>query len=129
MAETQKDRIMRILKVSSAEADEILAYDKAIDRAGAKDRLDHDISLEAEKMVKKLYVNATEHKKPTVYKFNQRTRAENTTKSGIITALEQFLQAQGFENVSVENKERLINFTVGDTNFDLTLVQKRKPKS
>jgi hypothetical protein len=32
------------------------------------------------------------------------------------------------ENVEITNKERQIAFTVGDTAFELTLVQKRKPK-
>ena len=32
MAETQKERIMRVLDVSAEEADEILKADKAIDR-------------------------------------------------------------------------------------------------
>ena len=50
MAESQRDRIMRLLKVSSAEADEILASDRAIDRG---ERTEFDLSPEQEKLAKK----------------------------------------------------------------------------
>ena len=50
MAETQKERIMRSLGVSAEEAEAIMAEDKAIDRG---ERMDFDLSPEAEKAAKK----------------------------------------------------------------------------
>ena len=44
---------MEGLKCSEDEAKEIFAYDKAIDKAKAKDRLEHDLSIEQEKEAKK----------------------------------------------------------------------------
>ena len=54
MAETQVERIMRNLKCSRAEAEDILAEDKKIDRG---ERVDFDLDPQAEKAAKK-YANA-----------------------------------------------------------------------
>ena len=50
MAETQKQKIMRVLGVTEAEADEILACDKKIEQG--KERMDFDLDPETEKMAK-----------------------------------------------------------------------------
>lgn len=128
MAETQKERIMKILRCSAEEADEILACDKAIDRG---ERMPFDLSPEAEKQAKK-YANSTEKKKPTVFKFEQRQRKENPTKAAIIAEIAKFLQKNSenaCENVEIVNKERQIAFKIGENAYELTLVQKRKPKN
>ena len=129
MAETQKEKIMRILGVDEAGAEEILAADKAIDRG---ERMAFDLDPETEKMAKKM-ANAGTRKKPTVYNFDtsKRQRKENPTKGGIIAELAKFLAEQSenaCENVNITNKERQIAFTVGENSFELTLVQKRKKK-
>lgn len=70
-------------------------------------------------------------KSPTVYKFAKRERKPNATKGGIITELSQFLQEKSdfaVENLEILNKERQIAFEIGSEHFELTLVQKRKPK-
>ena len=36
---------------------------------------------------------------------------------------------ENYENTNVENDERMISFLVGDENFEITLVQKRKKKN
>ena len=122
MAETQKEKIMRILGVSDSEADDILASDKAIDQGK---RVDFDLSPEQEKLAKK-FANAGTRKAPTVYKFDQRKRKENPTKAGIIQYLFECLT--DYDNVVISNKERQITFSTGGENYELTLVQKRKPK-
>ena len=124
---TQKENIMRVLGVSSEEADEILACDKEIDRGK---RMDFDLDPETEKMAKK-FANVTE-RKPTVYNFTKRERKANPTKGGIIAELATFLTENSefaTENVEITNKERQIAFKIGEDSFELTLVQKRKPKS
>ena len=126
MAETQKERIMRILKVSSEEADQIMADDKRIDRG---EKMEFDLSPEQEKEIRK-YRQAD--RKLTVYNFNKpRERKPNATKSGIIEEIAKFLQENSqfsIENLEVTNKERQISFSVGENKYEFTLVQKRTPK-
>lgn len=125
MAENQKERIMRILKVSESEADEIIAADKAIDRG---ERMAFDLSKEDEKAAKK-WANTGTRKTPTAYKFTKRDKKENTTKSGIIANLFDFLNSlEECSEIEITNKERMINFSCGGNKYDLTLIQKRKPK-
>ena len=127
MAESQKERIMRLLNVSAEEAEAIMQSDRAIDRG---ERMDFDLPPEQEKLAKKM-VNVQEHKRPTVYKFDKRQRKENATKKGIIDFLHKILTENeefSFENVTITTKERQISFTIGENTFELTLVQKRQPK-
>ena len=125
MADNQKERIMRYLGVTAEEADEIIATDKAIDRG---ERVAFDLSKEDEKAAKK-WANTGTRKTPPAYKFTKRERKENTTKSGIIAELADFLnELEICANVEITNKERMIAFDCGDNKYELTLIQKRKPK-
>lgn len=125
MAESQKERIMRVLEVNEKEADEILAYDNAVDK-GLKTQ--YDFTKEQEKETRK-YRQAD--RKPTAYKFTKRERKPNATKGGLIQEFYKFLCENSefsTENVEITNKERQIAFQIGEDRFELTLVQKRKPK-
>ena len=125
MAESQKERIMRVLDVSEKEANEILAYDNAVDK-GLKTQ--YDFTKEQEKETRK-YRQAD--RKPTAYKFTKRERKPNATKGGLIQEFFEFLNEKSSfstENVVVLNKERQIGFKIGEDEFELTLVQKRKKK-
>ena len=127
MAETQKERIMRVLKVSAEEADEIIKADKAIDKG---ERMEFDLTPEQEKMAKK-FANTHERKKPITFDNKPRQRKENPTKAAIIAELAKFLEEiseNACENVEITNKERQIAFKIGENAYELTLVQKRKPK-
>ena len=132
MAETQKERIMRVLDVSAEEADEILKADKAIDRG---ERVPFDLSPEKEKLAKKFAnVDTKKRKKPTVYNLDAKGKArkENPTKASIIAELAKFLtenSENACEMVEITNKERQIAFKIGENAYELTLVQKRKPQS
>ena len=123
--ETQKDRIMRVFGITAEEADEMLACDKLIDQGKP---VDFGLTKEQEKEASKF----TKVKRgPTAYSFQKRERKENTTKSGIIAELARFLEENGeisCENVQITNKERQIAFSVGENDYELTLVQKRKKK-
>ena len=128
LAETQKERIIRVLGVSEAEADEILACDKKIEQG--KERMAFDLDPETEKMAKK-FANAGERKKPIMFDGKARQRKANPTKGGIIAELAKFLEEMSefaTENVEITNKERQIAFKIGEEAYELTLVQKRKPK-
>lgn len=124
--ETQQAKLMRVLGISAKEADEVIAYDKAVDQGK---KTEFDLTPEQEKETRK-YRQAD--RKPTVYNFNKRERKPNATKEGLVAELAEFLtENSGFstENVEITNKSREITFKVADDTFTWTLVQKRKPKS
>ena len=71
-------------------------------------------------------------KAPTVYDFKTRERKSNPTKAGIIAELANFLSEKSeyaVEDLEITNKERMIAFRIGEERFEVTLTQKRKPKS
>lgn len=126
MAETQKEKIMRILKVSAAEADEIMAYDKAVDQGKPTK---YDLTKEQEKEVRKYRQS---DRKPFVPNLTKRERKPNATKEGLVAEIAQFLAENSVfdaKNVEITNKNRMIAFSVAEDDFELTLVQKRKPKT
>lgn len=118
---------LRKLGLNEEKIAEVLATDKAIDKGADP----FPLTEEQKKVVKKMTNSDTKTKKsaPTVYKFEKKTnRKENTTKSAIIAELANFLAENGYELVEITNKERQIAFKVGENDYELTLVQKRKPK-
>ena len=124
----QIQRIMAGLKCSEEEAHEILAYDKAIDKG---EKTEYDLPQDKLEVARKFAHTGT-RKTPTVYKFTKRERKPNATKAGIIAELFTFLAENSdfaVENAEIMNKERQIGFNIGDDRFELTLVQKRKPKT
>ena len=124
--DSQIERIMRSLKCSRAEAEEILAEDKKIDRGEA---VDFDLSAEEHKRAMKNANTGTREPKGEKTAKKQR---ENPEKEQIIQVLATFLRESAiFEPNSVEitNKTRQISFKIGENAFELTLVQKRKPKN
>ena len=127
MAETQKERIMRVLECTEEEAEDVMKWDKVIDQGG---RTPYDLSPEAEKEAKKMANVKT--KTRTAYNFTTRERKANPTKAGIIEEIAKFLEEiseNACENVEITNKERQISFKVGENAYELTLVQKRKAKN
>ena len=117
----------RKLGCTDEEIAEALEADAAIDRG---EQMEWDLSPEEHKKAMKT-ANATEHKKPANYKFDQRPRKENPTKAAIIMEIADFLRDKSenaTQNVTITNKERQIAFTIGDNAYEFTLVQKRKPK-
>ena len=123
MAENQQEKLMRVLGCTEEEALDIISNDKAIDQGK---RVDFDLDPEREKMAKKMANTGT--KRPTVYNFDTKgkIRKENPTKAGIIQYLFECLT--DYDNAVISNKERQITFSTGGENYELTLVQKRKPK-
>lgn len=124
----RKVQACMVLGMSEMEALDVVACDHEIDRGIAQE---FDLDPEREKMAKK-FANATTKKKPTVYDFKQRERKANPTKASIIAELAKFLaedSENACEGVNITNKERQIAFRIGDNDYELTLVQKRKPKA
>ena len=123
MAETQLERIMRNLKCSRAEAEEILAEDKKIDRG---ERVAFDLSVEEHKRAIKTANAGTRTAKS---EKSARKAPENPTKEGVIAAISNFLTENGYESVEITNKTRQIAFKIGEDAYEITLIAKRKPKS
>lgn len=107
------------------EIKDMVEYDRKIDKASAKDRLEHDLSLEDEKAAKKL-ANATT-RKPAVYKFDKKKqKAENLDKKGIISLLLAVLAENECQVLEVTNPEREFLFLSKGVKYKITLACPRK---
>ena len=105
-----------------------MAYDKAVE---AGEKTQYDLSPDKAKIAQK-FAHAGTRKTPTAYKFTPRQRKPNATKGGIIAELADFLEKNSqfsIVDLAITNKERQIAFSIGGDSFELTLVQKRKPKT
>lgn len=132
MAEDKRIEAAMKLGMSREDALAMLAEDKRIDRGEV---MEWDLPPEEHKKAMK-YANSDEKKKkaPTAYNFDTsgKKRKENPTKAGIIAELARFLTENSeyaTENVEITNKERQIAFKIGENSFEITLIQKRKPKT
>ena len=128
---TQKDmelvkHHMKVLDIPEAEAIQLVMDDKAVDKG---EKL-FELSAEQKKVAKKYAGTGT--KKRTVYKFDTaKKKKENPVKQKIITEIGRFLNKNSeicAENVQIVNAERQIFFQIGENDYELTLVQKRKAK-
>ena len=126
MHNEQIEKLMRLLDISAEEAADVIKYDAEIDKG--KDPF--PLSADQKKVEKEM--RQADRKKPTIYNFDKRDRKQNTTKSAIIAELAAFLEQNSesdVKNLEITNAERQLRFTVGENIYELTLVQKRAPKS
>lgn len=117
---------MEKLGLTETEAEELIAYDNAVDKG---ETTEYDLTPEQKKIVKQYTNVGTKEKssKPVV-----RERKANPTKANIIAEIAKFLQENSVnacENVEITNKERQIAFQIGENSYEITLIQKRKPKN
>ena len=125
----QISNLMLHLKCTEAEAEDIIAYDEAVERG---EPTKYDLSADQIKATKEYRTTGTREKKPTCYEFSQRERKANPTKQAIIAELAETIQAStknAYDNVVITGKERSIDFKIGDTEFTITLTQHRPKKS
>ena len=134
MAKPTKSQVeaMRKCGFSEEEIADIIKSDEAIDKG---EKVYFDLDPEREKEARK-HAKAGTRKTPTVYKMDntdgKRSRKENPTKAGIIAEIAKFLaenSENACENVEITNKERQIAFSISGNRYELTLVQKRNPKT
>jgi len=121
------EKHIKLLGCTREEAIDIIETDKIIDKGG---RTQYDLSKEEEKLAMKIS-GVNERKAKSENNMRGKVRAENPTKSGIISEIAEYLTENcGFatENVTITNKERQITFKIGENDYEFTLVQKRKPK-
>jgi hypothetical protein len=114
----QLNRIMQILKVSRAEALQIIADDQAIDRG---ERMSFDLPKEQEKQAKK-YANVTTHKASANAK--PRERKPDEEKESIIAELARFLQEK-YGNATITNKNNEIQFTLHENRYKIKMSKTR----
>ena len=128
MAKPTKSQLeaMRKLGMTEEEIADVIKSDEAIDKG---EKL-FELTAEQEKASKQARNSGT-RKAPTVYKLDnaegKRSRKENPTKAGIIQYLFECLK--DYDNVVITNKERQITFSISGNRYELTLVQKRNPKT
>ena len=128
MNENRISELMKTLDLTRDEAIELIRDDEQVDKMGMK-QVDDDLTEEQKKAIKKAKggvraVNAY-GKKVT------RERKENPTKASIIAEIAEFMQKNSekdIEKCEITNKERQITIKIGENSFEMTLVQKRKPK-
>ena len=119
--------IMRLLDCTEEEALDVIRTDEIIDKGG---RTEYDLPIAEEKAALKIG-RIDERKAKSADNKRGKVRAENPTKSGIIAEIAGFLTEKSqfaCENVEITNKERQIAFKIGENAYEITLVQKRKPK-
>ena len=120
--------IMRLLDCTEEEALDVIRTDEIIDKGG---RTEYDLPIAEEKAALKMG-RVDERKAKSADNKRGKVRAENPTKSGIIAEIAEFLTEKSqfaCENVEITNKERQIAFKIGENAYEITLVQKRKPKN
>jgi hypothetical protein len=124
MAETQVQKLMRVLGISEEEALQVIADDKAIDKG---EKL-FEQTKEQKAVTKQMTATGT-RKTPTVYNFDttKRERKKDGTKEEFIANLAEYLQTS-VENVQILNPSKLISFTIGEDTFELDLKRKRATK-
>ena len=125
-------RIMDGLGCSEAEAREVYAYDCAVDKARAGDKLPHDLTAEQQKVAAKMTRTGTRKMKETGLNLKPRERKPDATKEQLITAIATFLtESTDFsaENVQIVNKQGEISFDFSGENFSLKLTRHRKAKT
>lgn len=116
----------RKLGMSDTEIAEMYEDDADVDKGI---EMPWDLSADEHKKAMR-NANADEHKKPK--SAVKRERKSNPTKAGIIAEIATFLIENSefaTENVEITNKERMIAFKIGDEKYEITLIQKRKPKN
>ena len=123
--EKRVDELVESLGCSIFEAEEILAADKTIDKGG---RTDFDLSKEDEKKALK-YANVKTKKKPMIPNLTKRERKPDPTKEGVIQAVFEFLQENGYTDCEITNKTKLISFKIADDSYEFNLIRKRRPKN
>ena len=83
------ETIMEKLGCTREEAEDVLKWDKAIDKG---EKTPFDLPEEKEKEAKKMIKADRKKKTPTAYKFEKRERKANPTKGAIIAELAEFLK-------------------------------------
>lgn len=83
-----------------------------------------ELDKKARGVIKTIATKETPKKKTQ----KERTQKDNPTKELIIQTVVNALQTLGVNDLNVENKAKLVTFTLDNKDFKIDLVEKRKPK-
>lgn len=83
-----------------------------------------ELDKKAKGVIKTIATKETPKKKTQ----KERVQKDNPTKELIIQTIVNALQTLNTENLIVENKAKLVTFTLDNKDFKIDLVEKRKPK-
>ena len=118
---------MKRNKCDREEAIDLIKYDIAVEDG---EDTEYDLTAEQEANVREM-TRKVEHAKQNGKV--KRERKPNELKEAIVAEIAEFLredaQGQAYEDVEITNKSRMIAFAIGDKHFELTLIEKRPPKS
>ena len=115
-------RLMKLGRYSLEECKQLVLDDEKVDKG---EPLPWDLTKEQKANQKKAMSTGTRTQKEPV----KRTKKDNPTKKTIIEEIVAMLNENGsYSEINVINDERQVAFAVGDSKFELTLVQKREKK-
>lgn len=118
---------MKVNKCNREEAIDLIKYDIAIE---SDEETEYDLTPEQEAVVKGM-MRKTDHAKQGDKPKHE--RKPNELKVAIIEELRDLLMneavGQVYEDVEITNPNRMIAFGVNGKRFELTLVEKRPPKT
>ena len=112
----QIQNFMTVLKISEQERQELLAYDKAVDKGTATE---YELTPEQKKISKE-----RRRAENRTYTFTQRERKADNEKQEIISKIADLFT----ENAVITNKEREVALKIGDNEYSITLIKHRAKK-
>ena len=112
----QIQNFMTVLKISEQERQELLAYDKAVDKGTATE---YELTPEQKKVSKE-----RRRAENRTYTFTRRERKADNEKQEIISKIATLFT----ENAVITNKEREVALTIGDNEYSITLIKHRTKK-
>lgn len=128
MDRQQIEFFMKTLDITEEEAIELIKEDEEVDKMTAK-QAENDLTPEQKKAIKKIKGNA----RSAVNAYGKQVkvnRKADITKENVIAELAKFLNEESeiVSKCEIANKEREINFLIGNDSYTLTLVKHRPPK-
>ena len=118
---TQKEKLMKNLGLTAAEAEEELAYDKAVEKG---QKTEYDLTKDQEKEVRKY--RQADRTKPFVPDLKPRERKANEPKRELIEIVKKALENAGITDISVTNVERQLDFSMDNVKYRIVLSAPRK---
>ena len=91
--------------------------------------LENEEQEELDKQAKGQVKLVAKQEKPKAKTQKERVVKENPTKELIIKTIANALQNLDISNLNIENKAKIVTFSMNNEDFKVDLVQKRKPKA
>ena len=133
--ERKVEELVDLLECSIAEAEQIVANDKLVDKMGVRE-CESDMTAEQKAYAKK-YRQGDRKKKeekpkaPVAYNWDtsKKEKPKNLTKIGIVAELFKFINENLTPNAQITNESKIIEFEYEGKQYKLDLIERRKPKN